>query len=253
MSEIMLCAENIETTYENFIAMCPECGHRNIFNRISDLKTTQPISFKKVHCFKCDSIFGINRDRIQARYIAIFFDCYLLYQEKRYSTCILLLTQALEVFFYHYLKVELIYRPFWNEKERDFERLNRLLESLQSSVESMAYGKLKNVFLACVIDNSKPKTLNLDDSKKKIDGLRKYAKKCSKDDDLRNISNSVLVDLLIKLRDCKIHQLRNKVVHKEAYRPHCEEVKKEIEEVRELLVKISSHLDVFKEDINYYR
>ncbi len=36
--------------YENFVARCPysECNQENIFNRISDLKTTRPYMSKEV-------------------------------------------------------------------------------------------------------------------------------------------------------------------------------------------------------------
>lgn len=253
MPEIMLYAEEIETNYENFIAVCPVCGYKNIFNRVSDLKTTQPISFKKVRCFNesCGKIFGINGDRIQSRYLTLFFDCYPLYHEKRYSNCVLLITQALEVFFYHYLKVELIYRPFYKETERDVTRVNNLLNSLQSSVEKLAYGKLKNVFLNWVVNESK--ILCLSDSASKISTLKKnYSDNPPSEEKLKEIPNSTLADLLIELRNCEVDKLRNKVVHKEAYRPNCEEVETAIKEVRKLLVEIGYHLDVLGEDINSY-
>lgn len=122
ITEILLYAEHIETSYENFIAVCPECGYKNIFNRISDLKTTELISFRRVHCFNesCGKIFGINRDTLRARYLALLFDCYPLYEQKRYSACVILLNQALEVFFYHYLKVELVYRPYWKGSQERY-------------------------------------------------------------------------------------------------------------------------------------
>lgn len=252
MSEIILYAEDIETNYENFIAVYPECGYKNIFNRISDLKTTQPISFKEVRCFNgsCGKRFGINRDRIRSRYLTFFFDCYPLYEEKRYPNCVLLLTQALEVFFYHYLKVELVYRPFWKETKRDVDRVNSLLNSLQSAVEKLAYGKLKNVFLNWVVSESK--ILCLADSTSKISILKKYSNNPPSEEELKKILNSTLADLLIELKRCEVDKLRNKVVHKEAYRPNREEVETAIKEVRKLLIKISYHLDVLEEDINSY-
>ena len=37
-------------TYENFEAECPYCFHFNIYNRATDFKTFNPVSFKTVKC-----------------------------------------------------------------------------------------------------------------------------------------------------------------------------------------------------------
>jgi hypothetical protein len=252
MSEIIPDAKEIETNYENFIAVCPECGYKNIFNRVSDLKTTQPISGKAVRCFNesCGKTFNINRDRVHPRYLTLLFDCHPSYEEKRYSNCVLLLAQALEVFFYHYLKVELVYRPSWKENRRDISLVDSLLNDLQSAVEKLAYGKLKNVFLNWVVNESK--ILCFADSTSKISTLTKYSNNSPSEEEIKRIPDSTLADLLIELKNCQVDKLRNKVVHKEAYRPNREEVETTRKEVHKLLMNLSCHLDVLKEDINFY-
>jgi hypothetical protein len=45
-------SKKISSNYENFIAVCPICEVENTYNRVTDLKTTKPISFKTVKCFK---------------------------------------------------------------------------------------------------------------------------------------------------------------------------------------------------------
>src|SRR5690349_9162011 len=95
-----------ETYYETFEAECPACGHWNIFNRVSDFKTVEPIAFKTVICLDCQNDFNINGDQINSAYEMLIFDCYKLKSIKRYSYCILNLAQAYEVFFSQYLRVE---------------------------------------------------------------------------------------------------------------------------------------------------
>lgn len=247
----MLYAREVEPSYENFIAICPHCNYRNIYNRISDLKTTQLISFKKVQCFSvnCEKTFGINGDIVRTKYISLLFDCYPLYKEKRYSACVLLLAQSLEVFFYHYLKVELLYRPFWKDKEHDIDYFNKLHTSLESSIKSYSYTKLRNIFLNFVVNNSQFQSLC--DSESKINNIKSFCRGVS-NKSLSSLSNSKLANLLIKLNSCKINEFRNKVVHKVAYRPNAEEVDIAIKEVRELVIKIGYYLEIDKEDINSY-
>jgi hypothetical protein len=259
----MLYAKNVETSYENFIATCPKCGYRNIFNRVSDLETIQPICSKEVQCFNesCKELFGINGDRVQAKHLSIFFDCYTLRKEKRYSACILLMSQSLEVFFYHYLTVELVYRPFWRQSKQgkwDVEQINRVGDQLQKTIEKLAYRKLREVFLNVVIWIAKePPIGSLADSENKIRIIKKIAdcRKISEpsNQNLKSELEPNVSDLMIKLKECEIHQLRNSVAHKEADRPHREKVDDELEKVRELLLKMSWRLDVLGVDINSYR
>ena len=73
-----------ESSYENFIAICPHCKHKNVFNRIDDLKDTNPIDFKRVNCLSeaCGKLFNINGDLVSQAYKMLIFDCYALKKEK---------------------------------------------------------------------------------------------------------------------------------------------------------------------------
>jgi hypothetical protein len=119
MTEIPYATEK-ECTYENFIARCPLCGFRNIFNRVTDLQDTEPIRFREVVCLndRCKQKFNINGDLVSPAFRMLVFDCYPLKEEKKYSYCILNLAQAYEVFFSLYLRVELLFRPFSQDPDQ---------------------------------------------------------------------------------------------------------------------------------------
>ena len=71
-------AKDKDMNYENFIATCPHCGFQNIFNRVSDLETVEPIDFKQVICLNssCKKQFNINGDLLSENYAYFIMDCY---------------------------------------------------------------------------------------------------------------------------------------------------------------------------------
>lgn len=65
------------------------------------------------------------------------------------------------------------------------------------------------------------------------------------------VRNTKLRALLKDLEGVRINGLRNKVVHKQAYRPHRNEVKCALRETRRVLFSLSSYLKLH-DDINWY-
>ena len=86
-----LYAEEKDNDYENFYATCPYCGFRNIFNRVTDLATTAPISFMTIRCLndECGQNFNINGDTSNAAYEMLIYDCYELIKKKKYSALVI--------------------------------------------------------------------------------------------------------------------------------------------------------------------
>ena len=244
-------AEVKEFTYENIIAVCPICGYRNIFNRVSDFQTTKPIGFMQVQCLneQCGKLFNINGDRINPAFSMLIFDCYELLKNKHYSYCILNLSQSFEMFVSHYLHVELLYRPFWGEGKHDLERFNQLADELYSTIRPFTFDPLRWIFLNNVLQSQKLRSL--DDSEKAIKNLPNL-RKAPSDALLATVPNRQLRDLLRKLKKMKINELRNRVVHKYAYRPKREEVDSAIQETRAILLPLTSHLRINAADINWY-
>ncbi len=253
MSKVLY-AKMKETSYENFIAWCPYCAYKNIFNRITDLKTTEAIGFMKVRCLNsvCDKEFNINGDSINPAFQMLVTDCYDLKQEKKYSYCILNLAQAFEVFFSLYLRVELLYKPFSIEHKDGKEKLeymNELSKQLYKKIKPYTFVKLRNIFLNRVLINQPLKSL--DEAEKVIKDLNSLTTTPS-DTKIKSIPDARLSELLINLTNTKICELRNKVVHKLAYRPSVEDVDKAIEETRSILFPLASRLGIKIDDINWY-
>ena len=250
----LLYATKKETSYENFIAWCPYCEFRNIFNRVSDLKTVEAVGFMKVKCLNevCGKEFNINGDSINPAFQMLVFDCYDLKQDKRYSYCILNLAQSFEVFFSLYLRVELLYKPFCNELKREIDSLNcmnELNKLLYKKIKNYAFIKLRDIFLNRVIVNRPVKSL---DEAEEIINTLDFLTTAPSNSEIENIPNAQLSKLLINLKNIKVFELRNKVVHKSAYRPSIEEVEASIEETRNTLFPLAHSLGIQTDDINWY-
>lgn len=101
MANVIPIAEKMRTDYENFVAVCPSCGHECIFNRASDLCTFEPIGELNVSCLneECRKPFRLVGDSVNEPHEMLIYDCYELLEHKHYMNCILSLAQAYEVFF----------------------------------------------------------------------------------------------------------------------------------------------------------
>lgn len=251
MSEIPYATE-MRSTYENFIARCPRCGLENIFNRASDLKNFRPIAFKTVTCLStdCRQPFTINGDSIGPAFEMLVFDCYELLERKHYSYCVLILAQAFEVFFSQFLRVELLYRPFALEEDRDIKRLNHLAGRLYKKVKDLSYCGMRDLFFRCVLKRTHPRSLREAEDVIGDPDFRSHLRPPDKGE-LQNVGNQPLSALLTELRSCRIHELRNRVAHKMAYRPTLGEVNAALEEARRILFPLARILEV-RRDISWY-
>lgn len=253
--EEILYSKITNPTYENFIAICPYCDFKNIFNRVTDLKDTNPIDFRTVKCLSenCEKSFNINGDLVSPAHQMLIFDCYDLLKEKKYSYCILNLAQAFEVFFSLYLRIKLIYKPFaiqrGKTKVNEINELNKIIKFLYDAIKDYPYLKIRNIFINTVLSNQSNNSLEA--SNTFIENIKNLTTE-PKNNLIENITDKKLKPLLIKLKNSKIHELRNKVVHKYAYRPTLEEVEKTINETREIVLGLSARLDAKYDDINWY-
>ena len=152
-------SRQMETSYENFIADCPNCGVRNIFNRASDLRTFQPIGFRAVTCQACKGLFNINNDAINAAHEMLLLGCFAFIERKEYMQCVLNVAQAYEVFFSHFMHVQLIYRAYAHDGNHDLSRLNCLNEQLYKRVHRRTFVDMRHLVLRLVIDGVAPTSL----------------------------------------------------------------------------------------------
>ena len=247
-------AKDIQTSYENFIARCPWCGGENIFNRASDLKDFQPIDYREVSCLNpdCSKPFYLNADVIDPAYQMLIFDCNELLQRKHYAYCILNLAQAFEVFFGQYLRVELLYKPYGSDPEEDIERLNDINKLLYDRTKQCSFERMRNLFFWIVLQPRHPASLH--EAETIINGFPDKPS-CPSDEAVTNASISAdkrIRELLLRLKSCKIPELRNQVVHQRAYRPTLDEVNNAVKEAREILFVLPHALQVVNEDLNWY-
>jgi hypothetical protein len=243
-------AERKQTNYENFVAQCPWCGQESIFNRATDLKELSPIAFRAVSCLNpaCGRPFNINGDSVNSAHEMLVLDCYELLQLKHYMNCILTLAQAYEVFFSLFLRVELLYMPFACDIRKDTNRLNQLAEQLTGKVKEHTFARMRALFLRQLIAGPHP--ANLAEAEVAIARLEDRPSD-PKDAELEALNDRQLVDLLKALKRTPINTLRNRVVHKQAYRPTREEAEAALEEARSLLFPLTNRLDLY-DDVNWY-
>jgi hypothetical protein len=242
-------AEIKRTSYENFVAQCPWCGQESIFNRATDLKDLSPIAYRTVLCLNpaCAKPFSISGDSVNSAHEMLIFDCYELLQLKHYMNCILTLAQAYEVFFSLFLRVELLYKPFARDIGKDINHLNRLEEQFSEKVKRHTFPRMRALFLRQLIAGPCP--ANLVKAEAAIAGLQDRPR-CPNDAELEALGDKQLLALLKAVKSTSIDTLRNRVVHKQAYRPTREEAEAVLEEARSLLFPLTRRLGLY--DDNWY-
>jgi hypothetical protein len=249
MTEIPV-AESKRASYENFIAQCPWCSGENVFNRASDLMTFEAIAGRNVSCqfAECGKPFRIVGDSVNGPHEMLIFDCYELLERKHYMNCLLSLAQAYEVFFSLFFRVEFLYKPFGANPDHDIAQLNVVSEELQDRIKEHAFVKMRALFLRHIVSGATPK--NLSDAAAAIAAFPDRPGD-PKDADIEGLNDPKLVQLLKALKATTIHTARNRVVHKQAYRPTRDEVTAALSESRSILLPLTSHLRLY-DDINWY-
>ena len=242
-------SDDTSATYENFTAVCPLCRATNIFNRASDLKTFKPIGFRTVSCQVCGGSFNINNDSANAAHEMLLFDCFEFMNRKRYIHCVLSVAQAYEVFFNHFLRVQLVYRAFAREGSSDHSHLNRVLTRLYERTKRLTFEPMRRLVLRLLVDNEAPGSLAQSEAI-----IANFPKKppIVPEQDLRSVGDMPLRELLLRLHATEINKLRNQVIHKQAYRPTLQEAKRVHEEATEILHGLTGHLCMLGDDINWY-
>ena len=233
--------------YENLAVDCPWCGYESVFNRTSDLLTLEPIGGLDTQCLneKCVKPFRIVSDSVNERHEMLVSDCHNLLRRKQYMHCILNLATAHEMFFSLFLRVELLYRPLAADlSSHRLDEMDRLSEKLEGRIDGYTFAPLRALFLQQLINGQSP--VDLDEAKKAIHAIPKRAK-CVKgvsNDEIKDKSNASLKPLLIELNRSTIPELRNRVVHKRAYRPTLEEAKDAFDKTRSIIGPLTYLLDV---------
>lgn len=251
MQDIIPIAEGRRTSYENFVAECPLCGHECIFNRASDLCTFEPIAGLDVSCLneECGQPFRLVGDSVNERHEMLIYDCHELLERKHYMNCVLNLALAYGTFFSLFLRVELLYKPFAADPDQ-LDRLNLLSKKLENKIKGYTFHPMRALFLWQIIKQRSAATF--DEAEEIIKAFPDYPKD-PKDSEIEALSDTKLIPLLKALKDTTIHELRNRVVHKQAYRPTREEVEDSLKETRSILFLLTHRLRLHDEPNWYMR
>lgn len=243
----LLTTRNNEFGYENVISTCPHCNKKNTFNRRDDLGNDICISYAEVICSyeDCSRTYAINGDNINSIPEALLFECYTLISQKQYMATALTITQAYEAFFYLYIKVNLIYHPYWQEMERDLDKLNSAMTKLNKKLERASYWTLKGMFFRVLCMRKPPNNLS-----GSLDIIEKLGAIIPMEHELEHLSVQVIAHIH-SIQANKSNSLRNKVVHKIAYRPSLTEVEELLKEARETIFGLG-HLLNIHDEISFY-
>lgn len=240
------------TSYENFVAECPYCGAVNVYNRASDLKDLEPIAFRTVACLStaCGRPFNINGDSVDSKHECFLHDCHELLDQKHYMNCILTIAQAYELFFHLFLRVELLYKPFASDPDRDYDHLNELAGRLFKKTKNCGFVELRALFTRQLVCGRTPR--NLPEAEATIGTICCSDMRPMSRSKIKSIQDSQLASLLGRLDKVTINRTRNDVVHKQAYRPTRDEAESALEEARSIILALTGRLGGLYDDINWY-
>ena len=231
--------------YETVTAWCDHCGSPCIFNRIDDIGEPGPYMGRYVTCSECREQFWIYGDIINPAYELFIFGADEPFRAKRYMLCVTTLAQAWEMFFATSIFSNYLYRPFfanggaWGAPEQ----VNWLSLQLDDAIRNHTFFPLRNVLMNTAVRSVHPQTL--DESEMAIPRIE--------DENFgQDVANARIAafpdpqvrDVLLRLQDLTIGELRNKVVHKDAYRPRRSEVENCRTEEIELLYDVKHSLDI---------
>jgi len=252
----------LETSYENVVALCPKCTRRNVYNRASDIGHLRVIDNQGVVCQDddCGAHFDIYGDFINAPYEILLLDSCTFLKEKRCMQAVLSATTAYELFFIHFLRVQLLYRPLRRHNDSDSdsdvdEWFNAIASSLHNETKFLTFYSMRNLFLRVAVDQELLETLAMAKeyieficNKDNIKAIKSLSMKDKIQAEIQCLSDEPRRSLLLRVCDTNIADLRNDVVHKTAYRPSLNETKAAVKDVFQTLFPLSEHFRLKNDD-----
>ena len=222
--------------YETITARCDECGTLCTFNRVDDIGDPGPYySGRYVACTECGRPFWVFGDAIDPAYELLIFAAEQHMLRKHYMLCVISLAQAWEVFFATFVYSTYLYRPFYRDARlhERLERFDGLAELLGNAIRKFTFDALRNVLVNTVVKGVSPRTL--DESEVAIARIRvdDFARRPAKAS-VEAFPDPSVRAVLLQLQGLRIGELRDRVVHEDAYRPRLAEVEDCGEEIQVL-------------------
>jgi hypothetical protein len=215
-----------DSDYETISVTCDLCQAGLRLSRRDDLGDFEAISGRNFKCSACHGDFWITGDTINTVYEMFIFAADAHFASKHYMLAITSLAQAWELFLESFAYSNFIYRPFWQEARHvaGLEQLNRCSRRLDHGIRGFAYQKLANLVAHTFIRKLHP--LTLADAERMIETVvsDKSFRNAPTASELSAIDDSEIRTAVERIRALRTTGLRNKVIHKDAYRPSADEV-----------------------------
>jgi hypothetical protein len=231
--------------YETITARCDECGSLCTFNRLDDIGDPGPYySGCYVGCTECGRPFWVFGDAIDPAYELLVFDAEEHMRAKQYMLCVISLAQAWEMFFTTFVYSNYLYRPFYRHTRypESLERFDDLAEKLGDAIRNFTFDQLRNVLVNTVVEGVRPRAL--DESEVAVARIRgdNFGQRPAKAH-VDAFPDSSVRAVLLQLQELRIGELRNRVVHEDAYRPRRWEIEECGDEIR-ILYRAKGRLSV---------
>jgi hypothetical protein len=222
--------------FETITARCDECGSLCVLNRVDDIGDPGPYdSGCYVGCTECGRPFWVFGDATDPAYELLLFDAEEHMRAKHYVLCVTSLAQAWEMFLATFVYSNYLYRPFHHDVHHPArrERFEGLSYRLGDAIWNFTFDQLRNVLVNTVVEGVRPRTL--DESEVAIARIRddNFVQRPAKER-VEALSDSSVREVLLQLQDLRVGELRNRVVHGDAYRPRRWEVEECSDEIRVL-------------------
>ena len=249
MSNLYADKQNIIFTYENIIVSCPNCNIQNIYNRVSDLKTIEPIDFLSINCLSCGVDFNINFDMIKEKHEFILFDIREAKKRKDYRYCILLIAQSLEAFLNHAILYAILHNPKENKILRGAQDLNQVSQSYHKEIKPLTFYPMRilfyQIYLYDKIFSNKEDIIDF------IQNIKTRQLKNPKEieENISNYPDKKKAELFLVLNKTKIPDIRNKIIHKFVYRPTLQEVEECLKDLETIIYDFDDYLGKYSEFI----
>jgi hypothetical protein len=236
-------AQISKADYETVAVTCDHCGKEGVFNRREYFMTTGPYAGENVRCTFCGLEFRMMGDIINPAYELFVFAAREYFREKRYMLATAGMSQAWEVFFSTFAAARYLYRPFFLSAERDIDRLNALQSRLEEVLRKFTFAPLRNLVINTVVQAVAPQ--NLDEASLAIDKIGPtqlgYNPSPVVISSVADVTTRHVLEGLLAL---SVGDLRNRVLHRRAYRPTRAEVERCLEDEVDLLYRARQILGV---------
>ena len=222
---------DIGAEYERLIVPCHVCGRTNVVNRASDLGETGFAIGRELLCQNpdCKGTVRVTFETANPDYQNMIWEARRLRAEKRYMLAVAALTQAFEMFFALGTEVMLVHHVA-NFASATDEQVTELIEELFKATRTHTYARMRNLFISLALKN---RPSSVAEARLFIREAKTPPKELT-DEAITMSTGEELAKLLLRLNHLSIGTLRNRVIHKYAYRPTLPELNESLDQATRL-------------------